>query len=441
MDVYRIGPFQLDPARLITTCGGKPLPFGPKVTETLLALAERAGRAVSKSDLLDRIWPDGFVEEANLSQNVYVLRKAFRRHGFPDAIQTVARVGYRLAAPVSTVTTMQRTPSTLSGIVRRAIAVGVAAATLAATLLTTASGGLGERSAAPRPLSAAGARLYALGTYFWNQRTRDGVNKSLAYFDQVVDADPSNPRGYAALAAANITLGAYCFGKGSPSVYFARARAYAEQALALDRESPEAHAVLGELALQGSDPSAALPELQLAIGIDPAYAPAQEWYGIALVEAGRLSDGIAHLKTASALDPLSVATTAWLGIAAYQAHRFDESIAYGKQALELSPQRADVLTTIGKAYEARGDLALAIEAFKQFSEANPYHQPEGAALLARAYALEHRTSEARTLYSSARAHAMSVDSTDLAAAADALGDRRAAQDILRHARGRMLVPA
>ncbi len=100
-----------------------------------------------------------------------------------------------------------------------------------------------------------------------------------------------------------------------------------------------------------------------------------------------------------------------------------------------------MLTTIGKAYEARGDLALAIEAFKQFSEANPYHQPEGAALLARAYALEHRTSEARTLYSSARAHAMSVDSTDLAAAADALGDRRAAQDILRHARGRMLVPA
>ena len=438
MSLYRIGPFELHVERLITTCDGKPLAFGPKVTETLLALAEHAGTVRSKAELLDRIWPDGFVEEANLTQNIYVLRKAFRRHGYPDAIQTVARQGYRLAVPAVlvdnpplAVVPARRAPMR-PALFRRVAAVGVAAASIAAMLLTAASGGPSSRALVESPLSARGARLYSLGTYFWNERTRDGVRKSLGYFTQVVETDPTNPLGYAGLADANATVGSYCYGSQAPAVYFARARAYAKQALTLDADSAEAHAVLGLLALQGSNVRTALPELQRAIAIKPRYAPAQEWYGIALVEEGRLADGLSHLKTASAIDPLSVATAAWLGIAAYQAHQFDESIAYGKEALELSPQRADALATIGKAYEARGDLGLAIETFKQFAASSPYHRAEAAALLAKAFALQHRIGEAHAQYAYAIANAMSADPSDLGDAAAAIGDKAAAQR-LRHA--------
>jgi len=448
MNVYRIGPFELHAERLVATCGGKPLAFGPKVAETLLALTEQPGKALSKSELLDRIWPEGFIEEANLAQNVYVIRKAFRAHGFPDAIETVARYGYRLNVPIVRVAQGTATVDSwasdqarpLHQFTNRIVLIAGAAATIAATLFITGSGALDGRAASQKALSTRGARLYAIGTYFWNERTRDGVRKSLTYFAQVVNSDPTDPRGYAGLADANAMIGAYCYGTHGPSVYFARARAYAKEALTLDPDSAEAHAVLGVLALQDADirrsgTEQAMPELERAIALDPDYAPAQEWYGIALVEEGRLSDGIAHLKTASALDPLSVSTTAWLGAAAYEAHRFDDSIAYGHQALELSPKRVDVLGMIGKAYEARGDFDLAIAAFKRYAAVDAFYRPEAAALLSRAYVLVRRVPEARAEFAYALAHADATNLADLEAAAIALGDRKSAANILRRTRG------
>ena len=70
--IYAFGAYELDVARLLLRHRREPLALGPKVVETLLALVERAGEVVSKGELLERIWPEGFVEEANLAQNVYV---------------------------------------------------------------------------------------------------------------------------------------------------------------------------------------------------------------------------------------------------------------------------------------------------------------------------------------------------------------------------------
>jgi tetratricopeptide (TPR) repeat protein len=249
------------------------------------------------------------------------------------------------------------------------------------------------------------------------------VQKSLTYFANVVDADPGDARGYAALADANVMMGDYCYGTHRPSVYFARAQAYAAKALTLDPNSAEAHAALGALALDRKDMTAAMAELQRAIAIDPSYGPAQEWYGIALLVGGRSSQGVVHLKTAADLEPLSVSTIAWLGSAAYMDRRFGDAIAYSQEALELSPRRADVLAIIGEAYEAQGEFDRAIGAFKQFGTVNAFYRPEAAALLARAYALAHRAPEARQQFDYARAHSNDVDPRDLEAAAAAVGDR------------------
>ncbi|MBV8491175.1 MAG: winged helix-turn-helix domain-containing protein, partial [Candidatus Eremiobacteraeota bacterium] len=78
MSVYEFGSYQLDSERLLLLEHGEPVPLGPKVVETLLALIEHPGDVLTKSALLDRIWPEGYVDEANLAQNVYVLRKALR---------------------------------------------------------------------------------------------------------------------------------------------------------------------------------------------------------------------------------------------------------------------------------------------------------------------------------------------------------------------------
>jgi eukaryotic-like serine/threonine-protein kinase len=74
--LYEFGPFRLDPQRRLLTRGTDHVPLTPKVIETLVVLIENRDRVVSKDDLMKMLWPASFVEESNLSQNVFVLRKA-----------------------------------------------------------------------------------------------------------------------------------------------------------------------------------------------------------------------------------------------------------------------------------------------------------------------------------------------------------------------------
>jgi DNA-binding winged helix-turn-helix (wHTH) protein/Tfp pilus assembly protein PilF len=430
MSVYGIGPFQLNAERLSLVRDGKQVPIGPKVVETLRALVERPHEALTKSALLDRIWPEGFVEEANLAQNVYVLRKTFRKYGCADPIETVPGHGYRFTAPVSRLVYASRAQLRP----RRVAAAIAGVAVIAASLVLAASNNITQHKTTLGALSENGMRMYEIGRYYWDLRTREGVQKSFLYFSRVIDTDPYDARGYAALADANVTMGDYCFGTHAPAVYFARAREYVKKALTLDLDSAEAHAALGFLALHRRDTAVGLTELQQAIVLDPLYSDAHEWYGIALLRRGQSSEGLRHLKIAADLDPLSVATIAWLGAAAYRDRRFSEAIVYSRQALELSPQRTDALRTIGETYEAQGHLGLALEAFKRYAAVDPYYRPEAALLLAQAYALGHRMSEARAQLIYARAHASDVDGIDLVAAAAAVGDRNVSLDMVRRMR-------
>jgi Tol biopolymer transport system component/DNA-binding winged helix-turn-helix (wHTH) protein len=100
---YEFGDFCLDINRrvLLRRQDGDPVPLTPKAFETLLMLVRRSGRIVEKKELLEAIWPDTFVEEATLAQNVFTLRKALG-HGRPDHqyIETVPKYGYRFVADV-----------------------------------------------------------------------------------------------------------------------------------------------------------------------------------------------------------------------------------------------------------------------------------------------------------------------------------------------------
>ena len=99
--LYEFGPFQLDPHErlLLRDAGAVPLP--PKVFDALLLFVSRSGQVLSKDELLSRLWPDTIVEESNLTQSVYALRKALgdRPDGRPY-IETLPRRGYRFVAEV-----------------------------------------------------------------------------------------------------------------------------------------------------------------------------------------------------------------------------------------------------------------------------------------------------------------------------------------------------
>ena len=99
---YEFEDFRLEADHLLLFRAGEQLKLTPKLVETLLALVERQGEVVSKNDLMQIVWPDTAVEESNLSQNLYVLRKALGTNaaGGPF-IETLRRRGYRFCGNVS----------------------------------------------------------------------------------------------------------------------------------------------------------------------------------------------------------------------------------------------------------------------------------------------------------------------------------------------------
>jgi DNA-binding winged helix-turn-helix (wHTH) protein/Tfp pilus assembly protein PilF len=100
-ELYEFGPFRVDAEKEILLRAGEPVPLTPKTFQILLVLVRHSKELVTKDDLMQTVWPDTFVEEANLSRNIFMLRKALgespQDHRY---IVTVPGRGYRLAENV-----------------------------------------------------------------------------------------------------------------------------------------------------------------------------------------------------------------------------------------------------------------------------------------------------------------------------------------------------
>jgi len=125
---YEFGPFLLDAAERLLSRDGEVVPLSPKAFDLLLAMVERYGRLIEKDDLMRLVWPDTFVEEANLSYTISMIRKALGDSG-GQFIATVPKHGYRFMAEVR----LER------------------------------AGGAGANVSAPEPTEAPGAELEPVG--------------------------------------------------------------------------------------------------------------------------------------------------------------------------------------------------------------------------------------------------------------------------------------
>jgi DNA-binding winged helix-turn-helix (wHTH) protein/tetratricopeptide (TPR) repeat protein len=102
--LYEFGPFRIDPEQRQLLRQNQPVPLQPKAFDILLVLVENSEKVVSKDDLMKSVWPDTFVEESNLAQHIFVLRKTLG-----DAVEekryivTVPGRGYRFAQTVRSV--------------------------------------------------------------------------------------------------------------------------------------------------------------------------------------------------------------------------------------------------------------------------------------------------------------------------------------------------
>ena len=96
--LYEFGPFRLDPTERILLRGNEIVPLTPKAFDTLHLLVRNSGHLMEKEELIRTLWPETFVEEGSLSNNIFLLRKAL---GEDQAfIETVPRRGYRFVGAV-----------------------------------------------------------------------------------------------------------------------------------------------------------------------------------------------------------------------------------------------------------------------------------------------------------------------------------------------------
>jgi serine/threonine-protein kinase len=205
--------------------------------------------------------------------------------------------------------------------------------------------------------------IYLKGRYFWNQRTPQGLQQSVKYFQQAIEADPNFALPYTGIADAYHVLSVY--GVLRPLEYYPKARAAASRALELDPSLAEAHASLAHVAfVYDLDHAGAEREYLKALEINPRHAPAHHWYGWLLTVLGRREEAVSHARRAVELEPLSTIILTRAGDILSYADHFDEAAELCQRALELNPNFYGALEVIALNESRRGDPDRAMAAIE-----------------------------------------------------------------------------
>ena len=235
-------------------------------------------------------------------------------------------------------------------------------------------------------------QLYLKGRHAWEKRAEDSIRKSMEYFQQAIDEDPSYALAYAGLADSYAVLSSYS--ALSPAESFTRAKAALRKALELDPDLAQAHATLGlAYANYDHDWPAAESEYRKAIALDEKYATAHHWYGLLLTALGRSDEAVAELRRAAELDPFSVIIQSNLSRALLCARQFDRAVEESRKAVAIDPSSAIGHLYAGNAYVAANRTREAIAEYETVARllgGSPY----GLTARGRAQALSGRRDEA-----------------------------------------------
>ncbi len=206
--------------------------------------------------------------------------------------------------------------------------------------------------------------LYLKGRYFWNKRTEEGYQKSLEYFQEAIEKDPTYALAYTGIADYYNLLGYYDY--LPPKEAFPKAKAAAEKALEMDETLAEAHNSLAMVKENYDwDWKGAEREYRRAIELNPNYATAHQWYAGYLGAMGRHDESIAENKQAQELDPLSPIIGADLGTNFISARQYDQAIKEFQKVLEMDPDYIVAHLFLGMAYAGKEMYDEAIAALQK----------------------------------------------------------------------------
>jgi TolB-like protein/Flp pilus assembly protein TadD len=238
--------------------------------------------------------------------------------------------------------------------------------------------------------------LYLKGRFHWNQRTQEGLERSILYFEQAAALDGNCALAYTGLADAYSLLTDY--GLKEPQESMPRAKAAAERALEADPDSAEACTSLG---LIQSHFEWRWPEAETlyrrAIRLKPAYQTAHHWYAIDfLAMLGRQDEAREEIAIARVLDPLSPIIAEGPGFLSMLERKYETAIEEHRQVLALDAGFYKAFTSIGRAYIQLGRYDNALEMLRTGRKLAG-DVPNILSALGQAHALAGNVTEARNL--------------------------------------------
>lgn len=218
----------------------------------------------------------------------------------------------------------------------------------------------------PRSVSEQARNAYLRGRYLWNERTLNGVTKSIEYYTDAIRADRNYAEAYAGLSESYVTLSTY--GGSDPAEALWKAQFAAERALELDSNLSAAHTALAGVKTDRDwDWKGAEQEYRRAIALNPSDSTAHHWYGLHLARLGRGQQGLSELERALSLDPLSLIIATDVAETYYLLRKPDEAMTRINEVLTLNPDFAQAHVVKGKILE---ELHRYHEAEDEFVEAS-----------------------------------------------------------------------
>jgi DNA-binding winged helix-turn-helix (wHTH) protein/lipoprotein NlpI len=400
--LYEFGPFRIDPPERLLTSQGHSIAVTPKAFDVLVILIQRSGHLVEKSQLMEAVWGDSFVEEGNLAVAISTLRKALgddlgkeRRY-----IQTVSKRGYRFVGDVREVADPETQSSS-----PQAVEIKVAAPDPAAQIVTPASPTTPQifsrlsRGQFPLILKLTGAALAALALaalvvhfrYHKPNAAEVAVDKKQqvpALKDKTGEAtDPSlspllsnrtkmrvESLGGENSAADQLYIKGLYFWNKRTVTGLRRSVEYFEQAAVKDPNSAlgyaglaDAYVLLDSYGVESSReeyPSAKTASLK-SLQVDNLLPEAHASYGMVLFfDEWNWPQAEHEFRRSIDLDPNYAMAHSWYALDLLAMGRTKEAIDQAQIAQNLAPLSLIVNTEVGWAYYSSHQYGSAIDAYQ-----------------------------------------------------------------------------
>jgi TolB-like protein/Tfp pilus assembly protein PilF len=205
-------------------------------------------------------------------------------------------------------------------------------------------------------------QLYLRGRYHWNKRKPDDIRKSIEYFQQAIDKDPTYALAYASLAEAYILIPNYRL--GLPKDFYPKARAAATRAVEINPNLAEAYCSLASITsnYEWKFPEAE-GEFRKAIELNPNYATAHQWYAEFLLSMGRYEEALIEMRRAQDLDPLSLIINGMVGVVLRESGKKDEALGQLHKTLDLDPNFPRTHLFLAETYQSMGRFEEAADEF------------------------------------------------------------------------------